>query len=399
MEGRSGAVKPQAADSKKKRATSVYIGGIAVLVAAVLLIVLLSSLRKSSIQAETKSRTESVDAGPHVRVTKVSVSPPMESITLEGDARPYSSVTLYAKISGYLKSIKVDKGDNVKEGQLLAVIESPETDRQYLGALADSKNKESIAKRNHDLLQQQLVAPQTAEQSDADAEVSKQNLAALEQEKSYEVIRAPFSGTVTARYADPGALLQNAANSQSSSLPVVALAELNRLRIDVYLDQRYAAYVHNGDSVQLTLAERPGFVVNARVTRFTGELDPTTRMLLVEIEVPNIGQEIVPGSTVQVRLRVKKAESMQLPSTALIIRGTKYLVPVLDSGNRVAFRPVKIGENSGDNVEIIAGLKGDETVVLNLGETVLEGSRVQPVSSSPAPSGGQSAQQQKQADK
>jgi RND family efflux transporter MFP subunit len=393
VEKNSGRVGDSPGNPKKNRNTSVYIGGIVVLAVAILLIVLLSSLRKSSIQAETKTRNESVAAGPFVRVSRVMVSPPSESIILEGDAHPYASVTLYAKISGYLKSIKVDKGDNVKEGQLLATLESPETDRQYLAAQADAKNKANIATRNRELLQRQLIAPQSAEQSDADAEVAKENLAALDQQKGYEIIRAPFSGTVTARYADPGALVQNAANGQSSALPVVALADLNRLRIDIYLDQRYAAYVHDGDSVQVTLSERPGFAINAKVTRFTGELDPVTRMLLVEIEVPNAGHAIVPGSTVQVRLRVKKASSMQLPSTALIIRGTKYLVPVLDSGNRVEFRPVKIGENSGDNVEIIAGLKGDETVALNLGETVVEGSRVQPVATTPPPTVGQPAQQ------
>ncbi len=361
-------------------------GGIVVLLVAVGLILFLSTWREKSIQSDTKSRTDASVLGPRVQVAHVTLAPPEHAIILEGDARPYSSVTLYAKLSGYLKRITVDKGDRVSEGQVVAIIESPETDRQYLAALADSKNKAKIAARNRQLLTQQLVSAQQSEQSDADEEVSKETLAGLEQLKSYETIRAPFSGTVTARYADPGALLQNAANSQSSSLPIIALAQLNRLRIDVYLDQRYATFVHVGDSAEVMLAEKPGFVLNARVTRYTGALDPATRMLLVELEVPNSsagGAQIVAGSTVQVKLNIVKPSGLTIPSSALIVRsgpkGTKYFVPIVDAANRAIFHEVKIGENDGDVVQILSGLTGGERLALNLGETLADSSHVQPI--------------------
>jgi RND family efflux transporter MFP subunit len=292
---------------------------------------------------------------------------------------PYASTILYAKIGGYLRDIKVDKGDHVKEGQVLAVISSPETDRQYLAALADAKNKEKIAETNRVLLKKGLVAELASEQSDADAEVAKQNVAMLEVQKSYETITAPFTGTVTARYADPGALIQNAVNQETTTLPLVSMSQVDRLRVNIFLDQRYAPFVRMGDSVEITVPERPGFVVKALVTRFSEQLDQQTRMRPIEIEVPNTDGKIVAWSTVNVALKVKIPSQMEIPVAALVVRKDKYFVPVINAENKVEFHEVHIGNNNGLTVQILDGLNGTERIALNLSTSIIEGAHVQSV--------------------
>ena len=363
--------------TKKPRA--LYIGGIVFVLASIALVLFLSTSKNSAVERDTKARDSSMVAGPRVRIAAVVTSAASEHLVLQGEARPYASVTLYAKVSGYLKDIKVDKGDKVSEGETLATIESPETDRAYLGALADAKNKRAIAARNVALLAKKLIAPQDAEQSEANAQISEQQLESLKVQKGYELLLAPFSGTVTARYADRGALVQNAMNSQTSALPVLTIAQVDHLRIEVYLDQRYATYVHQGDSVTITLLEKPGYTLHAAVTRFTGQLDDKTRTLLVEIEVPNKDRAIVAGSFVNVGIKIGRTAMMQIPSNALVVRKDKFFVPVVTANNTVHYREVHIGSNDGQTVQVVDGLNGDEKLAINLGEAVADGSRVQPV--------------------
>jgi RND family efflux transporter MFP subunit len=364
--------------SGSERPVGLYAGAIIIVLAAVVMLGVLTFSKKNKIETETEHRAEVATAGPFIRTVSPTLSPAQTSITLEGDALPYASTTLFAKIGGYLHSISVDKGDEVKQGQTLAVIESPETDQQYMAALADYENKTKINDRNQQLLKEKLVAPETAEQSAADAEIARQTLAVDKTNKGYEVITAPFTGRITGRFVDPGALIQNAVNQETTTQPVVSIAQVDRLRIDFYLDQRYASFVHVGDPVEVTLPERPGFVLNAAVTRYTGELDPQTRMQLVEIEVPNTDRKIVPWSTVNINLKVSLPAQIEVPAEALIVRKDKFFVPVVEADNKISYREVHIGNNDGKTIEILDGLQGNEKIGLNLGNGVAEGSHVQP---------------------
>lgn len=365
-------------EKNKKSAKALYISSGVLVAAAIGIIIFFTLSRNSSVENQIKVRTNETEAGPHVAVGTITHSSAESTIKLEGDAMPYASTILYAKIGGYLQSIKVDKGDHVKEGQVLALISSPETDRQYLAALADAKNKEKIAETNRNLLKKGLVAELASEQSDADAEVSKQNVAMLAVQKSYETITAPFTGTINARYADPGALIQNAVNQETTTLPLVSISQVDRLRVNVFLDQRYAAFVHVGDAVEITVPERPGFIVKASITRFSDQLDPQTRMRPIEIEVPNSDGKIVAWSTVNVELKVKIPVEMEIPTAALVVRRNKFFVPVITNENKIEFHEVHIGDNNGQQVKIIDGLTGDEKLALNLSTSVTEGSHVQP---------------------
>jgi membrane fusion protein, multidrug efflux system len=360
----------------KRHTLPYFIGALIVSVVGALIIFLTIS-RNSSEKKQTESLTKEAALGPVVQTASVIVSPQEDSILIEGDALPYASATLYAKLSGYLRSIRVDKGDRVSAGELLATIESPETDKQYLAAVAMMKNDSQIAARDSVLYKKALVSQQDYEQAVFTAEQAKQTAAQDKDLMSYEEIRAPFAGTVTARYADPGALVQNAENGATSSLPIVSIANVNKLRIELYLDQRYAPFVRNGDKVKLTLPDDPGFVEDATITRFTGELDVQSRMLLVEVEAENKNNEIVAGSTVRAAVRVKHPRLLQIPVAALIVKGNKDFVGEVVNGNTLQLDSVKIGANYGATIEVRSGLTGNEKLALNIGNTLNDGAHVQ----------------------
>jgi len=354
--------------------------GLLVVVGSGLLLNRLLRAQKNRVVSEVQTRSESAKAGPRVKVASVATAPPERTVTLIGEARPFRSVILYAKVSGYLKDIRVDKGDAVQAGQVVAVIESPETDHQYQAALADSKNKRLNAERARTLVKKEMIAQQDADQAETDAQVAEAQVAALATLKAYEVLRAPFSGTVTARYADPGALLQNATNAQTSALPLVTISQTDRLRVYVYPDQRDAIFIRAGDRAEISMTERPESSLQARVTRMSGELDPRTRTLLTEIDFDNRKGRILPGSFVQVSLRVRTPAYLAVPSDALVMRGSKPFVAVVTPENKINFRVVDIANDDGQQVRIASGLKKGERIALNVGESVAEGQEIQPVS-------------------
>jgi membrane fusion protein, multidrug efflux system len=364
---------------KRKGSALLYITGIALVVVAAIGAFLLFTRQRAHVEAATEELTTQEQKGPSVEIATAHKVAGSDTLRLIAEARPYQSAIVYAKVSGYMRSIAVDKGDFVQANQVVAVIESPETDKQYQAAVADAHNKELIANRAATLVKKEMISQQDADQAAADAAVSKANLEQVGVLKSYEQLRAPFSGTVTARYSDPGALIQNAASSQTSALPLVEISETTRLRVYVYVDQAHAAFVHRGDAVVLVDQAHPGTKVEARVTRTSGEIDPKTRTLLVEIDVDNPHNRILAGSFVQAELKVHTPEYIEIPSDALIVRGTQTVVAVVKPDNTVKFTQVAVAEQTGENARLMAGLEEGEHVARNLGERVAEGAKVQPV--------------------
>jgi len=354
-------------------------GGKFLLLGALGILLLISSFRWVEVKREAHSREAELRAGPLVRIASVTRSQAERTINVIGETKPYASVTLYAKVSGYLKEVRVDKGDVVKKGQILAIIESPETDKEYLAALADATNKKNIANRMKALLAKNLVSQQEAEQAISDADVTQARLDTQAIQKDYETLRAPFAGTVTSRYADAGALMQNAANSQTSSLPVVTVSQINELRIYVYLDQKDATFIKKGDAVVVSLPERPEFRRTGTVTRLSGELDTRTRMLLTEVDLENKNNDVVAGSFVQVSLKISTPRYLEIPVESLVLKQDKSLVPVLQKDNTVSFKEVRVFDNDGKKIQILSGLSEGDQVALNLGTSVPEGGRVRPI--------------------
>jgi membrane fusion protein (multidrug efflux system) len=367
-----------------KGARRLFLSGIGLIVLALVLLLVLFENRRVYLMNETRDRLAAVKAGPEVRVITAKRSSGERPVSLAGEARPYAAVTLYAKVSGYLKEIRVDKGDRVNAGQVLAVIESPELDRQYESAVVDAQDKRRDADREKILVGKNLVSQQDADHADAAAREAETNAEALKVQKAYEILHAPFSGVVTARFADPGALVQSAANSQTTALPLVSLSRTDKLRIYVYLDQKDAAYVRVGNQAEISDSSRPDVKLSASITRISGELDPKTRTLLAELDVDNKRQLILAGSFVQVSLKLRTAPLIEIPAEALLVKEDKAFVAVISQGNKVDFRPVVAADSDGKTVRISSGLEEGQQLVLNPGFGITNGTEVQPVDASAA---------------
>ncbi|MFI5245777.1 MAG: efflux RND transporter periplasmic adaptor subunit [Gemmatimonadales bacterium] len=356
-----------------------------VVVAAMGLALALAWRRSHAATAETARRVGVATAGPEVRAIAAVASAPSHHLVLLAEARPYASVTLYAKVSGYLKWIGVDKGDRVKADQVIAIIESPETDAAWSAATADHRQKQLTASRLKQLLDRKFASQEETDLAAADEAVARERLESLTQQREFEKLKVPFNGTVTARFADPGALVQNAAASQTSALPVVTVEDTDSLRVYAYLDQADAASVRVGLQAVLTMDERAGLSIPVRVARTSGELDAKTRKLLVEFDVANRGGLIVPGSFVHIEIDVPAAVLPELPSEALLMRGERSLVAVLAADSTVHFRDVTVASNDGKRLRVFKGVSVGERVVLNAGDALADGARVRPAAEPPAP--------------
>jgi membrane fusion protein (multidrug efflux system) len=339
---------------------------------------LLASRRSHAATDETARRTGDAVSGPTVRAVAAIASAPSHRLELLAEARPYASVTLYAKVSGYLKWIGVDKGDRVKADQVVAIIESPETDASWSAATADYKQKQLTASRLKQLLDKKFASQEETDLAAADEAVARERLNSLTQQREFEKLKVPFNGTVTARFADPGALVQNAAASQTSALPVVTVENGDSLRIYAYLDQADAASVRVGLPAILTMDERAGMKLNVKVARTSGELDAKTRKLLVEFDVDNRSGTIVPGSFVHIEMDVPAPVLPEIPSEALLVRQERSLVALLAPDSTVHFRDVTVASNDGKRLRVLKGIEVGDRVVLNAGDALVEGARVRP---------------------
>ncbi len=331
------------------------------------------------VAAESAQRAQALKNGPLVKTAIANYTSGLKELVLIGEARPYQTATLYAKISGYLEKINVDKGDKVTAGQLLAYIDNPEIDQQYNAALADLENKKKILERDKKLLEKKFIPQEQADISQTAVDMAAANVKSLTEQQQYKSLKAPFSGTVTARYVDLGALIQNAINSQTSAQPVVTLAELNRLRVYVYVEQRDAAFLKVGYPVEITLTERPDVHIKASITRIAGELDEHTRMMLCEVDIENKDNAVVPGSYVQVHItnpHNDKLKRVAIPSVALIIHKSKTMVATIDKDSILHFNEVIVANNTGERVTLTSGIDSGARVALSVGESVLDGQKV-----------------------
>ena len=215
-----------------------------------------------------------VAAGTLVRTAKVGMTPPSRTVLVTSEVRANQHATLFAKVSGYLRDIRVDKGDRVRKGGLLATLESPETDQAVVSARADLALRKQVVERDRALRGKGFVSQTDLDTAEANLKVAVSNLERTSALKSYEELRAPFNGTVTARFADPGALL-------TAAQPLVEFADVDHLRVAVQLGQDDAALVHPGDPVTLELSSG---TFPAKVSRISSAIDSKTRTMLAEID-------------------------------------------------------------------------------------------------------------------
>jgi len=361
------------------------------IVAAIVGVGVIAARRSAASRAEVAVRTRTQAAGPRVLVATATVTPATRALRLQGEVHPFASVTLYAKIAGYLGSVRVDKGDRVSAGEVVAHIVSPELSQQLLAARADANNKRRQAKRMQVLSRPGVVSTQEVETATSGADVAEATAASLRDQGAYRILRAPFAGIVTERFADPGALIQSAAGAQAGALPVVTIADTSRVRIYVYLDQSSAPFVKVGDQATIRLPERPGWSRAAKVARRSGELTARTRTMLTEIDVDNADGTILPGSFVTAEIAMAVDSRIEVPAEALVVKGGATSVVVVDRDNRAHLRPVQLADDDGEHAHLLEGLQRGERVALNVGDTLEEGALVQPVARPGPPSAGESS--------
>jgi membrane fusion protein, multidrug efflux system len=367
--------------AKRARSKSllVYLAGLLLVAGAIVAGLRLSQQKDARLLASREALADVVAHGPPVQVVAVRQGPRERLITLLGDTRPYQTATIYSKVGGYLKSIAVDRGDRVTAGQVVATVDSAETDRQYDMATSDLANKRKNAERAHDLAGHGWVSAQQTDQAEADYRVAKANVAQLEVMKSYETLRAPFDGTVTARFVDIGALIQSSTTNQSSNQPVMTIADMSKLRVDVYVEQQDVPAIHVGDTADVVDGANPDRRVTVKISRTSDQLDPRTRTLFVELEVDNGEGFLVPGSFAYVTLHVPITSYPEIPVAGLIVRGTNTFIANLGSDGLVHLRPVKVATTDGVKVSLADGARAGDRVVLNLPDEVADGDRVREV--------------------
>ncbi|HEY2835008.1 MAG TPA: efflux RND transporter periplasmic adaptor subunit [Rhizomicrobium sp.] len=357
-------------------------GGVVLLGIAAVIVVAVVVLHYAHISTARADLERDTAKGPQVQVITAGASGGVRDITILADVRPYQEATLYAKVSGYLAKVLVDKGDKVKAGQLLATLESQETDAQYASAAADLANKKQIAQRYDQLARQNAIAVQQKDQADADARVAQAVLNQNATLKNYERITAPFDGKITARFADPGALLQNAANSQTSSQPVVTVSDDRKLRIDAFVQQQDAPFVHAGDGADIVDAANKSRKISAHVTRVSGALDPRTRTMLVEVMLDNPDGALLSGSFAYMTLHVPEPSATQIPVGAMISRGADQFIALVDQNSRLHLVKIEVASTDGDTITLVQGLKPGTKIAVDLPPEAVDGAPVQAVMAS-----------------
>ena len=371
-------------DSRQPRPRALTIGTAVLVLVAVLGVVALALGRRGAEARERQARAVAQENGPVVRLAPVELSNAERTLGIPGEVRAWNQATLYSKVAGYVREVKVDKGSAVKKGQLLAQLESPETDQQVLGARADLQLKTVQAERARKLRPQGFIAQQDLDNAESALSVAKATLQQLLATQSYEQVRAPFDGVVTARYVDPGALVAAGTASNQAVQPLFDVADMRTVRVQVYVGQDDASDIRPGVPVSISLPDDPGHPIDAKVTRTAQGLDARTRTMLVEVDVPNEPVRLYPGSYVNVKLRFPGRRTPLIPGEALAWRGDVVYVARLDTDNRVKFVRIQPGEDNGRQVQVLSGLQGGEQVVLNPSAELSDGDRVQPL----APRGG-----------
>lgn len=353
-----------------------WIGAIAIVVIATAGLVL---ARELWVGRQTDELARQAAIGPHVLVAKVGRTPSTRDVKLPATTRGYDETEIYAKVPGYIKSLRVDKGDRIHPGELIATIESPETDQQVRNAQAAYRIAKVTDDRNRTLVREAVISQETADQSRATMLQAKATLAQSLALQGYERVTAPFDGIVTARDVDPGHLIPEATSSTSLADAIVHVARMKPLRVYTYVPQNIALFIRNGDSASITVNEYPQRKFTGTITRHPEALSTDSRTMLVEVDLPNTDEALFPGMYGSAEFVVSiPAGAPLVPDEALVFRNGKVFVPVVKN-DVLHLTEVKLGYDNGIAVEVATGIDPDAVVALNVGQSAREGERVQPV--------------------
>jgi membrane fusion protein (multidrug efflux system) len=332
---------------------------------------------------DTDTRAESA-----ITVSVISPVPAKTDLgtPLPAEVEPFVQASIHARASGYLKDWYVDIGDHVTNGQVLAEIDTPELDQQIAQAdaqLAQAEASLSLAKTTADrwteLLKTASVSDQeTAEKvadnilAEANVKAAQANLNRLQQLKNFDSVTAPFDGTITARNTDIGQLI-----NAGSGPELFRLAQTSPLRVYVRVPQPLVHAIVPGQKANLIFQEAQGRTYAATVTRTAGAVDPESRTLQVELQVPNDKNEILAGSYAQVRFNeAADAQILTLSDNALIFRAQGMQVAIVDNDYKVHLQAVVLGRDTGNTVQILDGISATDRIILNPPDSIADGMTV-----------------------
>jgi len=335
--------------------------------------------RDFSLHSQRSSLKEEAARGRVVLCKQLRGETAAQTITLPGEIHGFYETPIYAKISGYVKDMLVDKGSRVKAGQLVATIESPETDQQVRNAKATYDLAKITDDRNQVLVSQSVISLQDGDQSHQTMLADLASWKSLVATQKYERVYAPFDGMITVRNLYPGALVATGTATNTSNPGIYQIATLKPLRIYVYLPQSYAPFVRDGDRAVVTVNEYPDRDYDGSITRHPSALDQGTRTMLLEVDLPNQDLSLYPGMYATTAITVRGSSGApRVPDQALIFNGERVYVPIVRD-RRIHLVDVRLGLDDGINCEVTRGLKGDETVALGLGQAATEGELIRPL--------------------
>jgi multidrug efflux system membrane fusion protein len=329
-------------------------------------------------------------AVPSVVVVHPKTEASNQDMVLPSSLQAFTESPIYARTNGYLTKWYKDIGSQVRKGELLADIETPEIDQELMQARAARDQAEaqlklarSSAERWETLRKMDAVAQQETDerssgyiQQQAGLANATANLRRLEQLESFKHIYAPFSGVITRRNTDIGALI-NAGNSGTNQ-QLFDIAQIDPIRVYVDVPELYAPAVHPGVPAQVELASLPGQMFSGKVVRSSDSIDPVTRTLRTEIDVPNPKSQLFPGSFAQVHFAVNVAtQRFSVPVNALLFRAEGTRAAVVGSDGKVHLKPIVIGRDYGTEVEVLSGVEQNDALILNPSDSLEEGQAVQ----------------------
>jgi RND family efflux transporter MFP subunit len=340
-------------------------------------------------ERRTLAKETEVLAVPSVIVIQPKPEPPQQELILPSTLEAYTESPIYARTNGYLARWQKDIGSRVQRGELLADIDTPEIDQELMQARAARAQAEAqldlaktSAERWETLRKMDAVAQQETDersssytQGQAALASATANVRRLEQLESFKHIYAPFSGIITRRNTDIGALI-NAGNSGTNQ-ELFVVAQINPIRVYVDVPEIYAPSIRSGLTATIELPAFVGQRFSGNVVRTADAIDPGTRTLRTEIDVPNRDGHLFPGSYAQVHFGVNVATiRMSVPVNALLFRAEGPRAAVVGADGKVHLKPVVIGRDYGADVEILGGLDPSESIILNPSDSLEEGEPV-----------------------
>jgi RND family efflux transporter MFP subunit len=364
---------------KRKRRFSLLAGAVALITLTVIGIELRSS-RTHSIQPHSNKAAEITVTVVHPR--KASITIPV----LPGQTQAYTDAPIFAQTSGYLKKWYFDIGAKVKAGDVLAEIDTPEVDQELAQAQAQIKVAQAALdlaevtyRRSQDLFNSKVIAAQdfdmaadTYRENQATVMADQANMNQLEALEAFKIVRAPFNGIVTARNTDIGDYIAAGSGTQ-----LFRMQQIAPLRVYVNVPQALADQVKIGAEGDLTLDEFPGRRFLGRVTNTARAIDPISRTLLIELQIPNETGELFPGAYALITLQVAdKSDLLTIPANALLFRSEGPAVGLVGRDGRAEIRGITIGLNLGDRLEVTQGLSETDQVIINPSDSLAKGMTV-----------------------